>query len=132
MRITVACGEALISDANNLAMVLAKSEADNLTYRDPTWQDANGNVYAVTSFEVTEDWVNRAQSPLVRPDWDVNDFIDMGAANRAQAALVFEAVPNIPTADPTALTALAGPSAREALILMGLTRLPLEPLPEEP
>ena len=102
MRITVACGEALISDANNLAMVLAKSEADNETYRQPTWQDTNGNVYAVTSFEVTEDWVNRAQSPLVRPDWDVNNFIDMDAANRAQAALVFEAFPNIPTAAPTA------------------------------
>ena len=132
MRITVACPEALISDANHLAMVLAESEADNLTYREVAFEDANGNVYAVTSFEATEDWVNRAQTALARPDWDVNNFIDMDAANRAQAALVFEVFPDIATASATALTALAGPRASESAILMGLARLPLEPLPEEP
>lgn len=126
MRITVACPEALISDANNLAMVLAKSEADNLTYREPTWEDANGNVYAVASFVAEEPWINRAQTALVRPEWDVNNFIDMDAANRAQAALVFEVLPNTPTASPTALTALGGPSGLEALALMGLTELPIE------
>jgi len=129
MRITVACPEALISDANNLAMVLAKSEADNLTYREPIWKDANGNFYAVTSFEVTEDWVTRAQAALVRPEWDVNNIIDMDAANRAQAALIFEVFPNIPAVAATGLSALAGPRAHEALSLMGLVHISNEQSP---
>lgn len=124
MRITVACPESMMADANNLAMVLAESEADNQTYREPSWQDANGNAYAVTSFEATADWINRAQTELVRPEWDATNFIDMSAATRAQAALNFEVFPAAITASPSNLTALAGPRASESLVLMGLTRIP--------
>ena len=126
MRITVACPESMMADANHLAMVLAESEADNQTYRDPSWQDASGNLYAVTSFEATENWVNQAQTQLVRPEWDVANIIDMTAAARAQAALEFGAFPVQVTASPSQLTALAGPRAREALVLMGLSRTPEE------
>lgn len=119
MRITVACPEALISDANNLAQVLAFGPADAMTYRGLNWRDAAGNLYAAASFEARDEWVIGAQAPLARPAWDTDQTISMAAARRAQAALVFaqEATP----AMPDKLTALAGPDGPAALAMMGLS-----------
>lgn len=125
MRVTVACPAALVDDANNLAMVLAFSEADALTYRGLNWRDAAGNLYAAASFEARDEWVIGAQSPLARPAWDTEPYsISMAAAQRAQAALVFaqEATP----AMPGKLTALAGPDGPEALAMMGLSPITYE------
>ena len=120
MRITVACPEALISDANNLAMVLAFGPDDAMTYRGLNWQDADGNLYAAASFEALPEWIIGAQSPLTRPEWDTKPYtISMAAVQRAQAALVFaqEATPALPDK----LTAIAGPDGPAALAMMGLT-----------
>lgn len=119
MRITAAAPEALVSDANQYAMCLGFSEADGETYRGLNWVDANGNLYAAASFEARDEWIAFAQAPLVRPAWDVNQIIDMVAAERAQAALVFstEATP----ASPAALTAIGGMEGVAALAAMGLT-----------
>ena len=119
MRITCSCPEALISDANNLAMALGFSEADGQTYRGLNWQDADGNLYAAASFDARDEWVVFAQAPLVRPAWDTAEVIDMVAAERAQAALVFstEAI----LASPAALTAIGGLDGVAALAAMGLT-----------
>ena len=119
MRITCSCPEALISDANNLAMALGFSEADGQTYRGLNWQDADGNFYAAASFDARDEWVVFAQAPLVRPAWDTAEVIDMVAAERAQAALVFstEAI----LASPAALTAIGGLDGVAALVAMGLT-----------
>ena len=119
MRITCSCPEALISDANNLAMALGFSEADGQTYRGLNWQDADGNLYAAASFDARDEWVVFAQAPLVRPAWDTAEVIDMVAAERAQAALVFstEAI----LASPAALTAIGGLDGVAALVAMGLT-----------
>lgn len=118
-RITAAAPEALVSDANQYAMCLGFSEADGQTYNGLNWQDANGNLYAAASFEARDEWIIFAQAPLVRPAWDVNEIIDMVAAARAQAALVFstEATP----ASPAALTAIGGMEGVAALAAMGLT-----------
>lgn len=118
MRITVACPEALVPDANHLAMCLAFGPEDANTYVGLNWQDAVGNLYAASSFEAREEWVAAAQASLTRPAWDTDQIIDMVAASRAQAALVFstEAIP----ASPVALTAIAGPEALGALAMMGL------------
>jgi len=126
MRITVACPEALIPDANQLAMVLAFSPADELTYGALNWQDAAGNLYTAASFEARDEWVIGAQSELTRPGWDVEPYVvNMTGAGRAQAALVFaqEAV----EATPTTLTAIGGMDGLAALAAMGLT-LVEEPL----
>lgn len=119
MRITCSCPEALVSDANQLAMALGFSEADGETYRGLNWQDANGNLYAAASFEARDEWIVAAQQPLIRPAWDVNEVIDMDAAERAQAALVFstEAV----LALPTKLTAVGNMEGVAALAAMGLS-----------
>jgi hypothetical protein len=55
----------------------------------------------------------------VRPAWDVDQIIDMVAAARAQAALVYSTDPF--PAIPANLSALGGPNGPEALNLMGLT-----------
>jgi hypothetical protein len=123
-RITAAAPEALVSDSNNLAMCLAFSVADGLTYTGLNWTDADGNLYAAASWEAREEWVQAASQPLQRPSWDVDEVIDMDAAERAQTALVFSLGP-VP-AMPDQLTALGGPDAVAALALMGLTPFSVE------
>ena len=119
MRITCSCPEAMISDANQYAMCLGQSEADGQTYNGLNWQDADGNLYAAASFEARDEWITFAQAPLVRPAWDVNEIIDMVAAERAQAALVFST--EVLLASPAALTAIGGMDGVAALAAMGLT-----------
>lgn len=118
MRITCSCPEALVSDGNQLAMALGFSEADGETYRGLNWQDADGNLYAAASFEARDEWIIFAQAPLVRPAWDVNEIIDMVAAERARAALVFST--EVVLASPAALTAIGGMDGVAALAAMGL------------
>jgi hypothetical protein len=118
-RITAAAPEALIYESNQLAMCLAFSVADGLTYTGLNWQDADGNLYAAASWEASDAWVENVSQPLVRPAWDVDEVIDMDAAAAAQVALVFSTEPVL--AVPDKLTALSGPDAVAALGLMGLT-----------
>lgn len=119
MRITCSSPEALVYASNQLAMCLAYGPADGETYVGLNWQDADGNLYAATSFEARDEWVVAAQSPLIRPAWDVDEIIDMVAAESAQAVLAFstEAI----LASPAALTAMGGPNGPEALTAMGLS-----------
>ena len=121
-RITAACPEALVSDANQYAMCLGQSEADGQTYRGLNWTDADGNLYAAASFEARDEWITFAQAPLVHPAWDVDEIIDMVAAERAQAALVYAVEPVL--AVPGALTAIGGMDGVGALAAMGLTAVP--------
>ena len=119
MRITAAAPETLVSDANQYAMCLGFSEADGQTYNGLNWVDANGNLYAAASFEARDEWIIFAQAPLTRPAWDVNEIIDMVAAERAQTALVFSTEATL--ASPAALTAIGGMEGVAALAAMGLT-----------
>lgn len=118
-RITAAAPEALEYECNQLAMCLAYSLADGLTYRGLNWQDSEGNLYSAASWEASEAWVEGASQPLVRPAWDVDEVIDMDAAAIAQAALVFSSETIL--AMPYKLTAMSGPDAVVALAAMGLT-----------
>ena len=117
-RITAAAPQALVSDSNNFAMCLGYSLADGLTFSNLNWQDANGGLYGCASWEASEEWLGKAQEPLERPSWDVDEVIDMEAAGRAQAALVVstEAV----AADPAVLTAISGMDGLDAIAAMGL------------
>ena len=124
MRVTVSCPEALISDANHLAQVLAFGPADAMTYRGLSWRDAAGNLYAAASFEARDEWVIGAQSALARPAWDTEQAISMAAASRAQAALVFAQEATL--ALPDKLTAIAGPDGPAALAMMGLSPVEVE------
>jgi hypothetical protein len=124
MRITCSAPEALIPQANQLAMCLGQSEADGETYRGLNWTDGT-NLYAAASFEASEEWITFAQAPLTRPAWDTEEVIDMDAAAAAQATMVFwqatEEAPTPPAALPGQLTAIGGMDGVEALAAMGLT-----------
>jgi hypothetical protein len=117
-RITASAPEALVFDSNQFAMCLGYSLADGLTFSNLNWQDANGGLYGCASWEASEEWLGKAQDPLERPSWDVDEVIDMVAAGRAQAALVVstEAV----AAYPAVLTAISGMQALDAIAAMGL------------
>ena len=121
LRLTIACPDALQDDANNLAMALGYRPDDAGTYVGLNWQDADGNLYACASLIVSDTFTTAAQSGLQRPSWDTDNIIDMDAARRAQAALVFslEAV----EVAPDKLTACAGDDALAVLAAMGLTQV---------
>ena len=121
MRITIACPAAFRSDANQLAMVLGYGPPDAETYVGLNWQDAGGSLYACASLIVSDTFTTTAQSGLQRPSWDTDNHVNMDAARRAQAALVFslEAV----EVAPDKLTACAGDDALATLAAMGLTQV---------
>jgi len=121
MRLTIACPDALRDDANQLAMILGYGPSDAETYVPLNWQDTAGNLYACASLIMSDTFVSTAQSTLSRPAWDVDNIIDMDAARRAQAALVFSLTPV--TAMPDKLTACVGDDALATLAAMGLTQV---------
>ena len=124
LRLTIACPEALRDDANNLAMALGYRPDDAGTYVGLNWQDADGNLYACASLIVSDTFTTAAQSGLQRPSWDTDNIIDMDAARRAQAALVFSLDPV--AAMPDKLTACVGDDALAVLAAMGLTQVEVE------
>ncbi len=119
MRLTIPCPAAWRPDGNHFAMALGSGPADALTYGALNWQDAAGNLYACASLIVSYTFVTTAQSTLVHPSWDVDNIIDMDAARRAQAALIFSLTPI--AARPDKLTACAGDDALAVLAEMGLS-----------
>ena len=116
--------EALISDANQLAMVVAYGPADELTFGLPNCVGGDGNLYQARNIWAPDTLFSVLQAPLVRPEWDTEDYIDMVAAERAQAALVFSTEPV--AADPAHLTAIGAMEGVEALAAMGLTLIEVE------
>lgn len=130
MRLTIATPAAHIDIANHYAMVLGYSEADGETYRNTSWQDAHGNLYAVASLPVSDGFVGAATSQLQRPEWDTEEVIDMDKATQAQA-LVLLWVPNEentapPKAKPASITAILGMGGVDAIEGMGLTAINTE------
>src|SRR5690554_2272405 len=87
-RVTIAVPETHISDANQLALVLGESAADDQTFTATNWQDADGNLYAVCSTVAKPIFAEMAGQPLQAPDHAPD--ADLEAVTRAQALLVIE------------------------------------------
>lgn len=125
MRVTIICPQAHIEDANHLAMVLGYSAADAATYGDPSWQDKAGNLYAVASLLVSDDFVSAATTALARPDWDDSSIVAMAAARRAQALVsvwgLGEDEP-APVASPSRILAMFGDDPHGLLAMAGVVR----------
>ena len=119
MRITIACPEALISDANQLAMVLGLTVSDINTYGIPTYKDEDLSLYSAASFLASQVWIDKAKSPLVRPRWDEDNIIDMTAAKRAQQVLIISEI--TVQAHPDKITACIGGDGLTAIASMGLS-----------
>lgn len=116
IRVTMACPEALVEDANQLALCLGYGPQDAQTFGAALWQDATGNRYALSSAVQDEAGLARLQGALSAPAWDC----DLAAAGRAQGALRmgFAAAPGL-------IAAQVGVSPAAALAALGVT--PAEP-----
>ena len=133
MRVTIACPEALIADANQLALCLGLGSEDAQTYGAAIWQDVAGNRYALASAVVGHRFVAVAAAALPEPPWGA----DMPAARRAQAALRViapTADPEAPTPDPRAtpdsIVAVIEEDAAAAVSLMAVVMMAYDRLPE--
>lgn len=111
IRVTIACPEAMIGDANQLALCLGYGPQDAQTYGAALWQDQQGNCYALSSSVLSEADAARLQAPLSAPDWGC----DLVAAARAQSALQVGV-----TAAPDVIAARIGGGAAQAIAALGV------------
>ena len=123
--ITARCPLALVDDANHLACVLGTSMTDLNTYGAENFVG-----YSVISFAAKIDTLQTVQSGiLTRPEYDVNNEIDMEAAQRAFDAMVVFAPEEDPELgmvynfvdDPDKLIAIIGSDVSASIRMMGLT-----------
>ena len=82
---TIATPASHIPDANQLALALGESSADDRTFSTASYQDAQGNLYAVCSTVAKSIFADLAGQPLQAPDHAPD--MDVEAATRAQALL---------------------------------------------
>ena len=119
-RATIATPSKYIPDANQLALCLGESSADDQTFGTASYQDAQGNLYAVCSTVAKPIFAKlagqRLQAPAHSPD------MDLVAATRAQALLRI----NNGIAAPDVIAVILGDrleSAQDHIKALGLTRV---------
>lgn len=105
-RVTIACPESLVKDANELAKVLGFTEADGSTYQEIWYLDSKGNRYACPSMIVSAGFATKAFSSLKRPNWDKDTKVDLSAAERAQSLVRVSTQENPLMADPDFIVAV--------------------------
>ena len=120
-RATIAVPEPLIAEANQLALCLGESSADDQTFTAASYQDADGNLYAVCSTVAKPVFAELAGQPLKAPDHAPD--MDLAAATRAQALLQING--GIASQDVIAVI-LGGrlESAQDHIAALGLSRVP--------
>ena len=119
-RATIATPAAQIPNANKLALCLGESSADDKTFTSASYQDAQGNLYAVCSTVAKPIFAELAGQPLQAPD-HARDM-DLAAATRAQALLKI----NGGIATPDVIAVILGDrleSAQDHIAALGLTRV---------
>ena len=120
-RATIAVPEPLIAEANQLALALGESAADDQTFTTASYQDAQGNLYAVCSTVAKPIFAQIAGQPLQAPAHAPD--MDLEAATRAQALLMI----NGGTASPDVIAVILGDrkeSAQDHISALGLIRVP--------
>jgi len=124
-RATIAAPAAHIPDANQLALALGESAADDQTFTAAPYQDADGNLYAVCSTVAKPIFAELAGQPLQAPDHAPD--MDLAAATRSQALLQI----NGGTASPDVIAVILGnrlESAQDHIAALGLERVQQEGL----
>ena len=120
-RATIAAPAQHIQDANQLALCLGESSADDQTFSTASYQDASGNLYAVASTVAKPIFAQIAGQPLQAPDHAPD--MDLAAATRAQALLQI----NGGIATPDVIAVILGDrleSAQDHIAALGLTPIP--------
>jgi hypothetical protein len=124
VNITIAVPHNLVDDANQLARCVGYGPEDDRTFQGNTWQDVDGNLYAVASGPVWPAFMENALAPLVEPQWGA----DLTAATRAQMNLVvFDLrIPEteVTPANHTLINAVVGVEGLYALSLLGIAAVP--------
>jgi len=124
-RATIASPVAHIADANQLALCLGESSADDQTFGAANYQDAEGNLYAVCSTVAKPIFAQIEGQPLQAPDHAPD--MDVEAATRSQALLQI----NGGTASPDVIAVILGnrlESAQDHIAALGLERVQQEGL----
>ena len=122
-RATIATPATHIPDANQLALCLGESSADNQTFSTASYQDAQRNLYAICSTVAKTVFAEMAGQPLKAPDHSLD--MDLAAATRAQALLQI----NGGIASPDVIAVILGDrleSAQDHIQMLGLTRVEQE------
>jgi hypothetical protein len=126
-RATIAAPESMIDSANQLALCLGQSAADDQTFRVANYQDSQGNKYAVASTVAKPNFATGAQSQLVAPEFAPD--VDLTAASLMQSRLSIGSLESPVTATPSGMAAILGSrleSAQDHLAALGLEPVPLE------
>lgn len=123
-RVTILVPDDMISAANELAACIGFTEADRYTFAGATHEDASGNAYAMASGLVFPAFADNALSQLVMPEWGA----DLALANDAQAAVRIWSEDDPVVADPDIIAAIISEDVDASLSLLGVTRIPQEPV----
>ena len=118
---TIATPAAHIPDANQLALALGESSADDQTFSTASYQDAQGNLYAVASTVAKPVFAQLAGQPLQAPDHAPD--MDLAAATRAQGMLQI----NGGAVSPDVIAVILGnrlESAQDHIAALGLISIP--------
>ena len=119
-RVTIAVPIAHIQDANQLALCLGESSADDRTFTTASYKDAQGNLYAVASTVSRPTFAQAAGQPLQAPGHAPD--VDLTAATRAQALLQI----NDGIAAPDVIAVILGgrtESTQDHIAALGLIRI---------
>jgi hypothetical protein len=119
-RATIATPKHLMPEANQLALSLGESIADDKTFTTASYQDSDGNLYAVASTVVKLVFAEMAGQPLKAPNHSPD--MDLAAATRAQSLLQI----NNGIATPDVIAVILGSNdggAQEQIKALGLERM---------
>ena len=120
-RATIATPVSHIPDANQLALALGESSADDRTFSTASYQDADGNLYSVASTVAKPIFAQLAGQPLQAPAHAPD--MDLEAATRAQALVQING--GIATTNVIAVILSARTeSAQDHIAALGLSRVP--------
>lgn len=122
-RLTVAVPEALIEAANHLAVAIGESAGDFESFQQADWVDSEGNKYAVSSMQCTATLFAYAGGMLQRRDFAPDEW-SFDLASFAQSKIeLWMGEGTIPTADPAKIVGIVMDDPRQALDILGLTRM---------
>ena len=119
-RVTIAAPAAHIPDANQLALCLGESSADNQTFTVASYQDADGNLYSVASTVAKSVFAEMAGQQLKASAHAPG--VDLKAASKAQSILKI----NGGIAAPDVIAVILGnrlESAQDHIVTLGLTSI---------
>ena len=122
-RVTIAAPAAHIPDANQLALCLGESSADDKTFTSASYQDADGNLYSVASTVAKPVFAQMAGQQLKALAHAPG--VDLKAASKAQSILKI----NDGIAGPNVIAVILGSnadSAQDHIAALGLKKV-LEP-----